>query len=88
MQPHRTSHEIPPPVLPYTPDAWIDPDKTQVGYEISFTRHFYKPEEMRTLEQIKADIAALERENEGLLEEIVGELKEDSTLPQPPRISP
>lgn len=60
-------------VLPYTADAWIDPDKTQIGYEISFTRHFYKPAPMRTLEEIKADIAALEQENEGLLEQIVGE---------------
>ncbi len=30
-------------VLPYTPDAWVDEAKTQIGYEISFTRHFYKP---------------------------------------------
>ncbi len=60
-------------VLPYIPDAWIDPEKTQVGYEISFTRHFYRPAAMRTLEEIKADICALEREAEGLLEQIVGE---------------
>jgi type I restriction enzyme M protein len=60
-------------VLPYTPDAWIDPGKTQVGYEISFTRHFYRPAPMRTLDEIKADIYALEQETEGLLEQIVGE---------------
>jgi len=42
-------------VLPYTPDAWIDPGKTLVGYEISFTRHFYRPAPMRTLDEIKAD---------------------------------
>ncbi|NER33231.1 MAG: SAM-dependent DNA methyltransferase [Oscillatoria sp. SIO1A7] len=63
-------------VLPYLPDAWIDESKTQVGYEISFTRHFYKPAPMRTLEEIKADIYALERETEGLLEEIVGEAEQ------------
>lgn len=63
-------------VLPYTPDAWIDESKTQVGYEISFTRHFYKPAPMRTLEEIKADIYALEEETEGLLEQIVGEAEE------------
>jgi type I restriction enzyme M protein len=62
-------------VLPYTPDAWIDPDKTQVGYEISFTRHFYKPAPMRTLEEIRADIQALEQETDGLLEQIIGEAK-------------
>jgi type I restriction enzyme M protein len=59
-------------VLPYTPDAWVDADKTQIGYEISFTRHFYKPVAMRTLADIKADIFAIEKETEGLLEEIVG----------------
>lgn len=63
-------------VLPYTPDAWVDESKTQVGYEISFTRHFYKPSPMRTLEQIKADIYALEEETEGLLEQIVGEAEQ------------
>jgi len=60
-------------VLPYVPDAWIDTGKTKIGYEISFTKHFYKPAPMRTLDEIKADILALEKETEGLLEEIVGE---------------
>jgi len=60
-------------VLPYTSDAWIDPDKTLIGYEISFTRHFYKPVPMRTLDEIKADIYALEQETDGLLGQIVGE---------------
>ena len=60
-------------VLPYTPDAWIDSEKTLVGYEISFTRHFYRPAPMRSLDEIKADIYALEQETEGLLEQIVGE---------------
>ena len=60
-------------VLPYAKDAWIDGSKTQIGYEISFTKHFYKPTPMRTLAEIKADIFALEQETEGLLEEIVGE---------------
>ncbi len=59
-------------VLPYTPDAWIDASKTLVGYEISFTRHFYRPAPMRTLDEIKSDIYALEQETEGLLELIVG----------------
>ena len=59
-------------VLPYTPDAWYDPDSVKVGYEISFTRHFYKPQPLRPLEVIRADILALERETDGLLAEIVG----------------
>ncbi len=63
-------------VLPYHADAWIDAAKTQIGYEISFTRHFYRPTPMRTLDEIKADIYALEQETEGLLEQIVGEATE------------
>ena len=59
-------------VLPYVPDAWYAPDSVKVGYEISFTRHFYKPQPLRSLEKIRADILALERETEGLLGEISG----------------
>ena len=59
-------------VLPYAPDAWIDESKTKIGYEVSFTRHFYKPTPMRTLDEIRADIRALEAETEDLLSEIVG----------------
>jgi type I restriction enzyme M protein len=59
-------------VLPYVPDAWIDPDATRIGYEISFTRYFYKPQPLRSLEEIRADILALEQETEGLLDQILG----------------
>jgi type I restriction enzyme M protein len=59
-------------VLPHVPDAWIDHDKTQIGYEISFTRHFYKPTPLRSLEEIKTDLQALQKESEGLLEQIMG----------------
>ena len=59
-------------VLPYAPDAWYLPEQVKVGYEISFTRHFYKPKPMRTLEEIRSDILALERETGGLLTGIVG----------------
>ena len=55
-------------VLPYTPDAWIKEDATKIGYEVSFTRHFYKPQPLRTLEEISADILAIEEEAEGLLD--------------------
>ena len=58
-------------VLPYTADAWYLPGQVKIGYEISFTRHFYKPKPMRSLEEIRADILALERESEGLLEGIL-----------------
>ncbi|MFP4040815.1 MAG: N-6 DNA methylase [Desulfosudaceae bacterium] len=60
-------------VLPHVPDAWIDGSATKLGYEISFTRHFYKPPELRSLEEIKADLLKLQEEGEGLLEEIVGD---------------
>lgn len=60
-------------VEPYAPDAWIDETKTKIGYEISFTRHFYKPTPMRTLAEIQADIRALEAETDNLIAEIAGE---------------
>ena len=58
-------------VLPYAPDAWYLQEQVKIGYEISFTRHFHKPKPMRTLEEIRADILALEQESEGLLEGIL-----------------
>jgi type I restriction enzyme M protein len=58
-------------VLPYTADAWCDPASEKIGYEISFTREFYKPQPLRSLEDIRADILAVERETEGLIGEIV-----------------
>jgi type I restriction enzyme M protein len=62
-------------VLPYVPDAWIDEGKTRIGYEISFNRYFYKPEPLRTLAEIRADIQALERETDGLLEQILADVE-------------
>ena len=59
-------------VLPYAPDAWYDPASVKIGYEISFTRCFYKPQPLRVLEVIRADILTLEKETEGLLDEIIG----------------
>ena len=52
------------------PDAWIKEEATRIGYKVSFTRHFYKPQPLRTLEEIHADILAIEKEAEGLLTEI------------------
>jgi len=50
----------------------VDEEATKIGYEISFNRYFYKPGSMRTLEEIRADILALEHETDGLLDEILG----------------
>ena len=59
-------------VLPYAADAWYVAASVKIGYEISFARYFYKPEPMRTLEEIRAEILALEKETEGLLDDIIG----------------
>jgi len=58
-------------VLPHVPDAWIDHSKTLIGYEISFTRHFYKPQPLRSLAEIRSDLTALQAEAEGLLDQII-----------------
>lgn len=62
-------------VLPYTPFAWIDEKKTQIGYELSFTKYFYQPVQLRSMEEIVADLKALESETEGMLAEILGGLE-------------
>lgn len=54
-------------VLPHVPDAWIDEEKTKVGYEIPFTRHFYQYQELRPSSEIKAEIQELE---ESILEKL------------------
>lgn len=59
-------------VLSFVPDAWIDTDKTLIGYELSFTKYFYKPVQLRSLDEIAEDIKALEAETDGLLQEITG----------------
>ena len=59
-------------VLPYAADAWYQIGSVKIGYEISFTRYFYKPQPMRTLKDIRTDIITLEMETEGLLEKIIG----------------
>ncbi len=58
-------------VLPYVPDAWISSKKTKIGYEIAFTRYFYKPKKLRTLEEIRVEIDDVEKESKGLLKEIL-----------------
>ena len=59
-------------VLPYAPDAWVDEKKTQIGYEISFTKYFYKPVELREMSEIMASLAALEKGADGMLTDIMG----------------
>ena len=57
-------------VLPFAPDAWIDEKKSKMGYEIPFTRYFYKYEAPRPSEEIKQEILAIEKELDGALEEV------------------
>ncbi|MEW9702295.1 hypothetical protein [Paenibacillus sp. SI8] len=59
-------------VLSFAPDAWVDESKTQIGYEINFSKYFDKPVQLRTLDEIKAEIYELEIETEGLLERAIG----------------
>jgi type I restriction enzyme M protein len=64
-------------VLPHVPDAWIDFDKTRIGYEINFTKYFYQYKGLRSSAEIKADIEALEFGNgekgiTELLKELLG----------------
>lgn len=59
-------------VHPYAPDAFVKPGSEKVGYELSFTKYFYKPVQLRTLDEIAADIRAIEKETDGLLDEIIG----------------
>lgn len=62
-------------VLTYAPDAYVDGKKTQIGYEISFTKYFYKPVELRPMEEILESLKALEREAAGMVAEIMEYLR-------------
>lgn len=58
-------------ILPYTPDAWIDEKKTQIGYEINFNKYFYRPKEIRDVPSIIEDLRILEAKTDGILEELL-----------------
>jgi type I restriction enzyme M protein len=58
-------------VLPHLPDAWIDNSKTKIGYEINLTKYFYKYKPLRSLEDIRKDILALEEETDGMIKEVI-----------------
>ncbi|KVV16416.1 class I SAM-dependent DNA methyltransferase [Flavobacterium sp. TAB 87] len=59
-------------VLPHVPDAWIDETKTNIGYEINFTKYFYQYKPLRSLDEIRKDIMAIEQETDGLLKNVIG----------------
>jgi type I restriction enzyme M protein len=60
-------------VKPHVPDAWIDESKTKVGYEINFSKYFYEFKPLRSLEEIRKDILALEQETEGMIRTVIEE---------------
>lgn len=59
-------------VLSYAPDAWIDEKKTQIGYEISFNKYFYRPVNLRSMDEIITSLNEFEKEADGMLAGIVG----------------
>ena len=59
-------------VRPYVADAWMDLPKTKIGCEISFTKHFYKPQPLRTLAENEADLRKTAEENAAILKELLG----------------
>lgn len=62
-------------ILPFTPDAWVDEKKTQIGYEIRFNKYFYKPERIRGIQEIVDDIRSVEQESDGIMDSILGGLE-------------
>ncbi len=62
-------------IKPYVPYAWIDEDNIKVGYEISFTKYFYKPADLRSVNEIIADIEQIEQNTDGLLAGIIREVR-------------
>ena len=59
-------------VKPHLPDAWMDVAKNKVGYEINFTKYFYKYTPLRSMKEICGDLLTLEKETAGLMKEILG----------------
>lgn len=58
-------------VKPHVEEAWINLDATKIGYEISFNKYFYQHKPLRAIEEVTADILALEKESDGLIAEIL-----------------
>lgn len=58
-------------VQPHVAEAWINLDATKIGYEISFNKYFYQHKPLRSLEEVTADILALEKQSDGLIHEIL-----------------
>jgi type I restriction enzyme M protein len=58
-------------VLPHAPDAWIDYDKTRIGYELNFTKYFYEYKPLRPASEVKTEIVGLEKSIKDLLKDLI-----------------
>jgi len=69
---HQTIHKyFKEEVQPHVAEAWIDLEKTKIGYEISFNKYFYKHKPLRSIEEVRSEIITLEKEIEGLIQNIL-----------------
>jgi type I restriction enzyme M protein len=59
-------------VKPHLDEAWIEIEKTKIGYEINFNKFFYQHKPLRSIEEVSREILELEKENEGLILDILG----------------
>jgi type I restriction enzyme M protein len=58
-------------VKPHLPNSWVDKDKTQIGYEINFTKYFYQYKPLRSVQDVLNDLMNLEKESDGLMNELI-----------------
>jgi type I restriction enzyme M protein len=58
-------------VKPHVDEAWIDLDKTKIGYEISFNKYFYQHKPLRSIEEVSEEILTLDKESDGLIMDIL-----------------
>ena len=58
-------------VKPHLPNSWVDKDKTQIGYEINFTKYFYKYTPLRSVQDVLKDLMDLEKESDGLMNQLI-----------------
>ena len=58
-------------VIPYAKDAWFDEKKTQIGYELTFTKYFFEPRKIRSIDEVSDDIKSVEIQMAGIISEVI-----------------
>lgn len=58
-------------VIPYSKEAWLDEKKTQIGYELTFTKYFFEPRKIRSIDEISADTKSVEQQMTGIISEVI-----------------